>query len=250
MLFQTEKEKYNHAKTKLFTHLSVSSEELKLLIRFGLELSPVLTERLKLVDEFIDHIPQPRIGKLHIHIPMKNDLEKVAIVVPRFYTLVQGGGQASIDMTKPQLSVEKAEDVVVVDIRRDGLDDGPGRVLEHPVAELLEASLVHLEDFVDVLLPDVAVEVDDEALDDVGDEGGVVVGALLLQVAGILELGALVVGVVVDASAIAVVRHSHEVELELEVVVVVVVVVCAGKRRKELGMKKENLGFLPRRACG
>lgn len=67
-------------------------------------------------------------------------------------------------MSKPHLAVEEAEDVVVVDVLGDGLDGGPGGVLEHAVAEAVEGALVHLVDLVHVLLPDVTVQVHHERL--------------------------------------------------------------------------------------
>ena len=77
-------------------------------------------------------------------------------------------------MPVPHLSVEEAEDMIVVDVVSDGVDGWPWGVLEEAVREGLEGGFVHLVDFVDVLLANVAVEVDDEGLHGVGNEVGVV----------------------------------------------------------------------------
>lgn len=72
-------------------------------------------------------------------------------------------------MAVPHLSVEEAENMVVVDVVSDGVDGGPRGLLEEAVREGLEGGLVHLVDFVDVLLTNVAVEVDHEGPDGVGN---------------------------------------------------------------------------------
>lgn len=77
-------------------------------------------------------------------------------------------------MSVPHLSVQEAEDMIIVDVVSDSVDGGPRRVLEEAVREGLEGGLVHLVDLVDVLLANVAVEVNDEGLDGVGNEIGVV----------------------------------------------------------------------------
>lgn len=140
------------------------AEECNLLLGLVLHLGAILTEGLKLIHKLINHIPQPLIGQLHIDDAMEHHLEKAAVVVVGIDPLLEGGRHAGVEVAEPHLAVEEAEDVVVVDVGGDGVDGGPGALLEHPIAQLLEASLVHLVDLVHVLLADVAVEVDDEGL--------------------------------------------------------------------------------------
>jgi hypothetical protein len=70
-----------------------------------LQFCSVLAEVLELVDEFIHHIPQP-VSQLHILVSMQNDLEKVAVIVPRITLLLKGGLKACIQMAKPHFLVQ------------------------------------------------------------------------------------------------------------------------------------------------
>lgn len=159
--------------TKL-NYLRVLAKQRDLVLGLVLHLCAVLTEGLKLVDELVDHIPQPLIGQLHVDDAVEDDLEEAAVVVVGVDPLLEGGRHAGVEVAEPHLAVEEAEDVVVVDVGGDGVDGGPWALLEHPIAQLLEASLVHLVDLVHVLLADVAVEVDDERLHRVRHEVRVV----------------------------------------------------------------------------
>lgn len=143
---------------------------------------------------------------------MEDDLEEIAVVVPRVAALLEGGLQARVDVTEPHFLVEETEDVVVLDVGRNHVNMGPGALLEEAVGELLEAALVHLVDLVDVLLADVAVEVDDEGLDYIRDVGGLVEGAGLggEKVAeAVTELRAIVVRVIVAAAVVTSAIVSH-----------------------------------------
>lgn len=64
--------------------------------------------------------------------------------------------------------------MVVINIRRDSINGRPRRILEKAVADALKGVLVHLVDLVDVLLPNVAVHMNDERLDGIGYIVGVV----------------------------------------------------------------------------
>jgi hypothetical protein len=114
-------------------------------------------------------------------------------------------------VAEPHLLVQQAEDVVVLDVGGDHVDVRPAALLEQPVAQLLEAALVHLVDLVHVLLANVAVQVDHEGLDDIGHVGGGVQARLRgLQVAeAVAELRAIVVGVVVPAAIVTAAIVSH-----------------------------------------
>lgn len=155
-----------------------------------------------MIDKFIDHIPKPLIGELHINIAVEDNLKQAAIIIPRLDSVRQCRGKAGVDVPEPKFSIQKTENMVIVDIRGNGFHDGPWGLLEHALAELLEAALVHLMDFIDVLLADMAVEVDNEALHDIGNKAGVVVGLLLLEISGISKFWAIFVRVVVATTAI------------------------------------------------
>jgi hypothetical protein len=47
---------------------------------------------------------------------MQNDLEKVAVIVPRITLLLKGGLKACIQMVKPHFLVQQAERMVMVHI--------------------------------------------------------------------------------------------------------------------------------------
>lgn len=155
-------------------YLIVLAEELELVVGAVLELGAVLAIGLELVDELVDHVPEPLVGELHVDDAVEDDAEEAAVVVPGLDALARGGGEAGVEVAEPHLAVEEAEDVVVVDVGGDGLGRGPGALAEHAVREPVEAPFVHLVDLVHVLLAYVAVEVDDEGLHGVGDEVGVV----------------------------------------------------------------------------
>lgn len=56
--------------------LVILAQLLELLLGARLHLGPVLAEGLELVDELIDHVPKPLVGKLHVHVAVQNDLQK------------------------------------------------------------------------------------------------------------------------------------------------------------------------------
>jgi len=72
-------------------HLVKLPQKGQLLVCSLLQFCPVLAKGLELVDEFIHHIPQPLVSQLHIHVSMQNDLEKVAVIVPRITLLLKSG---------------------------------------------------------------------------------------------------------------------------------------------------------------
>ena len=64
----------------------------------------------------------------------KSDLEEAAVIIPRINPLLESRGESSIKVPEPHFTVEKAENVVVINERRDGVDGGPGDVFEHTFA--------------------------------------------------------------------------------------------------------------------
>jgi hypothetical protein len=192
-------------------HLINLAKHRQLVLGLLLQFRAVLAERLELVDELVHHVPQPLVRQLHVHVAVQDHLEQVAVVVPRIAPLLQRRLQPRVDVAEPHLLVQQAEDVVVLDVGGDHVDVRPVALLEQPVAQLLEAALVHLVDLVHVLLADVAVQVDDEGLHDVGHVGGGVEAGLRgLQVAeAVAELGAIVVGVVVPTAIVTAAIVSH-----------------------------------------
>ena len=105
-------------------------------------------------------------------------LKQTTIVIPRVDPLLESWRRSSIEVSEPHLAVEEAEDMVFVDVVRDGVDGGPRRLLEKTLGEALEGSLVHLVDLVDILLTNVAVDVDHERLHRIRYEVWVVTGVL------------------------------------------------------------------------
>jgi hypothetical protein len=101
--------------------------------------------------------------------------------------------------------------VVVLHVGDDHVYVRPVVLLEQSIAQLLEATLVHLMDLIHVLLADVAVQVDDKGLYDFGHVGGGVEAGLQgPQVAEVVaELGAVVVGVVISTTIVTATIVSH-----------------------------------------
>ena len=54
----------------------------ELLLRLRAQLPAVLAEGLELVDELVDHLPQPEVGELHVDVAVEDDVEQVGVVVP------------------------------------------------------------------------------------------------------------------------------------------------------------------------
>jgi hypothetical protein len=150
-------------------------ELVELVLRLGLELGAVLAAALELVDKLVDHVPEPLVGQLHVDDAVKDDSEEVAVVGPGLGA-VRGSErrEAGVGVAVPELAVEEEEDGIAVAVGCDGLRGGPGSVAEEAVGEALEAALVHLVDLVDVLVPDVAVQVHHEGLDGVRHVAGIV----------------------------------------------------------------------------
>ena len=152
--------------------LVVLLEEGDLLVGLVLELGAVLAEALELVDELVDHVPEPLVGELHVDDAVEDDAEEVAVVRPRLGALAggerrgrrRGGGGPRVGVAVPELPVEEEEDVVAVAVRRHGLRRRPRRVAEVAVGEAGEPARVHLVRLVHVAVADVAVEVRHERL--------------------------------------------------------------------------------------
>jgi hypothetical protein len=160
---------------EVYSNLVELLELVELVFRLGLELGSVLAEALKLVDELVDHVPEPLVRQLHVDDAVEDDAKEVAVVGPRLGA-VRGGerGEAGVGVAVPELAVEEEEYVVAVAVGRHGLRGGPEHIAEEAVGEALEAALVHLVDLVHVLVPDVAVQVHHEGLDGVRHVVGVV----------------------------------------------------------------------------
>lgn len=200
------------ARSRKFTNLINLSKNGELVIGLLLQFSTVLAERLELVDELVDHIPQPLVRQLHVDITVKDNLEEVAIVIPGVAALFKSRLKASVQVTEPHFLVKQAEDMIVFNVRSNHVDSGPIALLEKAVAEFLKTAFVHLVNLVHIFLANVAVQVHHEGFHDVGDVGGgVEAGLRRLQVAETVpKLRAIVIGVVVTASEVAraIVRHS------------------------------------------
>ena len=105
---------------------------------------------------------------------MEDDLEEAAVVVPGVDALTERGREARVEVSEPHLAVEEAKHVVVIDVVGHGVDGGPRCVLEEPLREGLERTLVHLVNLVHILLADVTVQVNHERFHRVWDKVRVV----------------------------------------------------------------------------
>mmetsp|Transcript_5085 Transcript_5085/g.15267 ORF Transcript_5085/g.15267 Transcript_5085/m.15267 type:complete len:441 (-) Transcript_5085:358-1680(-) len=70
-------------------HLSALLQSLNLLRRPLVQLGSVLAKALELIDEFINHLPQPSIRQLHVHVPVQDDPKQRAVGFPTLDPLVQ-----------------------------------------------------------------------------------------------------------------------------------------------------------------
>ena len=146
----------------------------------------VLAVALELVNELIDHLPQPQVGELHVDVAVKNHAEQIGVVVPGFHALFKRGGSLAEHVPKVHLLVQQTKNVVVVRVLRNALHGRPRARFEVPLGNRGEALLVHAQDLVHVFLPDVPVKIHHELLHHVrhgfvrlGDgDGGVGHGAI------------------------------------------------------------------------
>mmetsp|Transcript_64313 Transcript_64313/g.171534 ORF Transcript_64313/g.171534 Transcript_64313/m.171534 type:complete len:216 (+) Transcript_64313:1524-2171(+) len=182
-------------------------EERNLLLRLVLHACTELAEGLELIDELIDHVPQPLVGKLQRERPLalEEQVEDIAVVEPRLDALLQGRLQLRVDVPVVQLLVEQEELLVRVDEGRDRLGWRPGRRLVVPVGELVEAVLIDRVHFVHVAIANVLLEVDDERADHVGEVVAREVRGVCLRLLIDIKLGGPLeteVGQVVDLDAV------------------------------------------------
>ena len=112
------------------------------------ELAAVLAHGLELVDELVDHLPEPEVGKLHVDVAVEDHAEQVAVVLPALLALVERRGGLAVHVPEVQLLVQQAKDVIVVGVPRDRLGAGPGGRLEVALGDGGEGFLVHGQDLV------------------------------------------------------------------------------------------------------
>ena len=85
---------------------------------FPNSLIPEETERLELVDELVDDVPEPLVGQFPVDGPVvvENEVEQTAVVVVGLVTVLEGGsvGHAGVDVTEVQLLVQDQEEWIVL----------------------------------------------------------------------------------------------------------------------------------------
>lgn len=122
-----------------------------------------------MVAKLVNHVPKPAIGEHHVEIGRKDDTKELSVILPAFNALVKRRPGGGVEMPEAHFFVEHAEDMVVVDEVGDGLGGRPSGAFEEAFGEMGETVGVHGVDFADVTFPNVAVEVDDEVLDQFGN---------------------------------------------------------------------------------
>ena len=92
-------------------------QTLNLFLRFRLQLSSELTKRLKLIDELVNHIPQPNVRQNEPArlTSLQNAIKQSAIRFPTLHSLFDRRRRASrVHVTKVKLLVQREENLVVV----------------------------------------------------------------------------------------------------------------------------------------
>ena len=78
-----------------------------------LELATVATEGFELVDELIDHIPEPLVGQLQLDGTtggrVQDVVEEIAVVFKRLNTMLQRGQHVRVDVSVVQFLVQDEE---------------------------------------------------------------------------------------------------------------------------------------------
>ena len=118
-------------------------ERRELLLGLDGELAAVLAHGLELVDELVDHLPEPQVGELHVDVTVKDHAEQVAVVLPALLALIERGRGLAVHVAEVHLLVQQAKDVIVVGVPRDRLGAGPGGGLEVALGDGGEGLLVH-----------------------------------------------------------------------------------------------------------
>ena len=75
---------------------------------------------LELVNELINHVPQPNVGQLHVDVAVQEQAKQVAVVVPRLAALSQGGRAPCIQVAEVQLLCDVCVDDGCVSGERRG----------------------------------------------------------------------------------------------------------------------------------
>ena len=103
------------------------SEHVELLLSLVLGAGAPLSKRLELVDELVEHVPEPldREVKGNGAVRVQQVVEQLANVLVRLETVVNGGLETSVDVTEVELAVKSQEDLVVLNKGSDELSLGP-----------------------------------------------------------------------------------------------------------------------------
>jgi len=194
------------------------------------QVRPEETERLELVDELVDDVPEPLVGQFPVDGPVvvENEVEQAAVVVVGLVTVLEGGsvGHAGVDVTEVQLLVQDQEEwIVLTHVFGDDLRLWPRIVLEETLRQLGESVFVAFLYLSHVPIGDDLLEISEEIPDDFRDDGDALRlarGLIVVAAVAMIDL----VGVVVTVSASLVVAGS------VIILVIVVVVVIHFHRLK------------------
>merc|ERR1719341_2451001 len=115
-------------------NLWIPLQRLYFVLGFLCKLAAELAERLELIDELVDDLPEPLIGQFEVDGGLRGEdvVEELAVVVVALEPLLNSGAtlDSSIDVAEVELPVQVEEDWVIVDIRSHILCLWPRRRLE------------------------------------------------------------------------------------------------------------------------
>merc|ERR1719220_1081271 len=150
-------------------NLRIPLQRLYFVFSFLCKLATELAERLELIDELVDDLPEPLIGQFEVDGGLRGEdvVEELAVVVVALESLLNSGTTlvSSIDVAEVELPVQVEEDWIIVDIRSHILCLWPWRRLEELVSELWEGSLIQIVHFINVPFLDHILEVLKKLLD-------------------------------------------------------------------------------------
>ncbi len=189
-------------------------QHVDLVVGLLLQLGPELLERLELVDELVDDLPEPEVGQLQPHgfVRAQDVVEEVAVVVVRLEALLDAGaaGDPGVDMPVVELLVQREEELIVVHVGRHDFRLRPRRRAEELLGQLGPRVLVQVGDLEDVVAGvDDVPEVHEELLHRLRDVLVELLALLLLLLELPVQHGVAGVAVAVVVVVIVVVLVVH-----------------------------------------
>lgn len=123
-----------------------------------------MRERLELIDEFVDQLPEPLVGQFELHglLGVEDVIKQVTVVEEATESLLEVWLQSRVDVTEVELLVEDQENGVVLHNVNDVLLLWPRRLIEELLGYLEKRVLVEILHLENLAFVDAIAEIDEE----------------------------------------------------------------------------------------